>query len=49
MAARTGRKPGNISRTLKTLSRYGLIDLHQEKRHLRPIALSTDFQIMTSA
>lgn len=48
LAARTGRKPGNVSRTMKTMARYGLVDLRQENRQVRPIALSTDFRIMAS-
>ena len=49
LAARTGRKPGNISRTMKTMARYGLVDLRREKQHLRPVAMATDFRIMASA
>lgn len=48
LAARTGRKPSNISRTMKTMARYSLVDLRQEKRQVRPIALSTDFKILVS-
>ena len=33
----TGRQPGNLSRTLKTMSRYGLVDLLREKSHVRPV------------
>jgi predicted transcriptional regulator len=29
LAKRTGRQPGNLSRTLKTMSRYGLVDLQR--------------------
>src|SRR5437762_3235074 len=31
LAAMTGRKPGNVSRTLKTMSRYGIVELRREK------------------
>jgi predicted transcriptional regulator len=32
LAARTGRKPGNLSRTLRTMERYGLVRLHRAER-----------------
>lgn len=31
LAEITGRKPRNLSQTLKTLSRYGIVDMHREK------------------
>ncbi len=42
----TGRKPGNLSRTLKTMSNYGFVEMKRENRHVRPIAKSTDFRIV---
>lgn len=41
----TGRKPGNLSRTLKTMSNYGLVEMKRENRHVRPIVKSTEFRI----
>ena len=41
----TGRKPGNLSRTLKTMSNYGLVEMRREKNHVRPIAVATEFHI----
>lgn len=35
----TGRKVSNLSRTLKTLERFGLVDLKREGRNLVPRAL----------
>jgi predicted transcriptional regulator len=32
LAARTGRTPGNLSRTLRTMERYGLVHLHKGAR-----------------
>ena len=32
LAAATGRTPGNLSRTLKTMERYGLVRLHKGER-----------------
>jgi len=43
----TGRKPANLSRTLKTMSHYGLVDLKPEgHRRLRPVAKATEFRIV---
>jgi predicted transcriptional regulator len=37
LAATTGRTPGNLSRTLKTMERYGLVRLHHgERGKVRP-------------
>lgn len=46
LAVATGRKPGNLSRTLKTMSNYGIVDLKREKNHVRPIAKATEFRIV---
>ena len=32
LAAQTGRSPGNLSRTLRTMERYGLVRLHKGAR-----------------
>lgn len=45
LAEATGRKQGNLSRTLKTMSNYGIVDLKKEKNHVRPIAKATEFHI----
>jgi predicted transcriptional regulator len=42
----TGRKPGNLSRTLKTMPNYGLVEMKRENRHVRPIVKSTEFRIV---
>ncbi len=49
LARTTGRQPGNLSRTLKTMSRYGLVDLRREKSHVRPIVKATEFRILAAA
>ena len=37
LATSTGRTPGNLSRTLRTMERYGLVRLHKgERGRLRP-------------
>ena len=49
LAKITGRQPGNLSRTLKTMSRYGLVDLQRDKAHVRPVVKATGFRIMAAA
>jgi predicted transcriptional regulator len=46
LADLTGRKQGNLSRTLKTMSRYGLVKMEKHERSLRPIARAERYQIM---
>ena len=48
LAVITGRKPSNLSRTLKTMSNYGIVELRRENRHVRPIVQTTRFQILTA-
>jgi len=48
LAAATGRKPGNLSRTLKTMSNYGIVEMRREKKLVRPIAKATEFQIVAA-
>jgi predicted transcriptional regulator len=48
LAAMTGRKPGNLSRTLKTMSNYGIVEMKREKNHVRPIVKGTAFCIVTA-
>jgi predicted transcriptional regulator len=42
----TGRTQGNLSRTLKTMSRYGLVKMEKIERSVRPIAHAESYQIM---
>jgi predicted transcriptional regulator len=49
LAKATGRQPGNLSRTLKTMSRYGLVELQREKSHVRPVVKATEFRILAAA
>ncbi len=48
LAEVTGRKPSNLSRTLKTMSNYGIVDLKREKNHVRPIVKATEFRIIAA-
>jgi predicted transcriptional regulator len=41
----TGRKKANLSRTLKTLERYGVVALEREKNRLVPKVCATDFKV----
>lgn len=45
LAEMTGRKPSNLSRTLKTLAHYGVVEIRREKKVIRPIAKATEFLI----
>ena len=49
LAKVTGRQPGNLSRTLKTMSRYGLVELQRERSHVRPVVKATEFKILAAA
>ncbi len=46
LAEATGRKPGNLSRTLKTMSNYGIVELMRERNQVRPVARATEFHIV---
>lgn len=48
LAAITGRTPGNLSRTLKMMSNYGIVEMRRENRHVRPIVNATEFQILAA-
>lgn len=41
----SGRKKSNLSRTLKTLSNYGIVELIKEKGMVRPVVNATDFRV----
>jgi len=41
----TGRKKSNLSRTLKTLERYGIVALNKENNRLVPEVKATDFRV----
>lgn len=46
LATSTGRTPGNLSRTLKTMERYGLVRLHKgERGKVRPEVPYRDVQL----
>ena len=45
LAEITGRHSNNLSRTLKTMKSYGLVDMKVEKHKHQPIAKATEFLI----
>lgn len=45
LADYSGRKVSNLSRTLKTFQRYGLVDIIENERRKKPVALATQFSI----
>ena len=45
LAKLTGRAPSNLSRTLKTMSHYGLVEMRRKDRQVYPIVNSSEFII----
>jgi predicted transcriptional regulator len=41
----SGRKKSNLSRTLKTLERYGIVEFKREGKNIAPKVLATDFHV----
>ena len=41
----SGRKRSNLSRTLKTMSRYGIVELVKHERKVKPVVKATDFKV----
>ena len=46
LAELTGRQPGNLSRTLRTMSNYGFVEMRRVKREVMPVAKATRFRIV---
>lgn len=46
LAEATGRKPSNLSRTLKTMSNYGIVEMKRERNQVRPVVKATEFRIV---
>jgi len=44
----TGRKPSNLSRTLKTLENYGIVELIKESKQVKPIVNTVSFEILAA-
>ncbi|MDF1828125.1 MAG: MarR family transcriptional regulator [Legionellaceae bacterium] len=45
----THRQPGNLSRTLKTMERYGIVEFKKSGKNSRPIAKALGFNIEYNA
>ena len=41
----TGRKSSNLSRTLKLMARYGIVDLTKDKKNIMPVVKATSFKV----
>jgi predicted transcriptional regulator len=48
LAETVGRAPSNVSRTLKTMAQYGLVELHREQNAVRPVARAAEFHIVAA-
>ena len=46
LAELTGRKLPNLSRTVKTMASYGLVDLMRDKGEVRPTVRATEFTVL---
>jgi len=44
----TGQRPGKLSRPLRTMANYGMVELKKENTRIRPIAKATEFYIVAS-
>ncbi len=41
----TGRSSSNLSRTLRTMARYGIVKMEKVHRNIRPVVEATDFTV----
>lgn len=48
LAAATGRQQGNLSRTLKTMANYGIVEMQRCKNQVKPVVLATEFRILAA-
>jgi len=48
LANETGRAVSNVSRTLKTLAKYGIVELEKSGKTMKPKALATKFEIVAT-
>ena len=45
LEAATGRSSSNLSRTLKTMARYGIVRMEKVRRNVRPVVEATEFAV----
>lgn len=48
LAELSGRAPSNLSRTLKTMEHYGLVELRKQARQVRPVVEVSEFLIQAA-
>ena len=48
LAVTTGREASNLSRTLKTMSRYGFVELQRHDKTVRQVSKATEFRIVAA-
>lgn len=48
LAALSGRASSNLSRTLKTMEHYGLVELRKQARKVRPVVEASEFLILAA-
>jgi predicted transcriptional regulator len=48
LAELSGRQSSNLSRTLKTLSTYGFVELKKDRKRVIPVAKATTFEIQAA-
>lgn len=48
LAAATGRERSNVSRTLKTMANYGIVEMQRGRRRVKPVAKATEFRIIAA-
>ncbi|MGH8117140.1 MAG: helix-turn-helix domain-containing protein [Rhodanobacteraceae bacterium] len=48
LAELSGRAPSNLLRTLRTMERYGLVELCRQARQVRPVAKASGFVIQAA-
>ena len=41
----TGRSSSNLSRTLRTMARYGIVKMEKVNRNIKPVVEATDFTV----
>jgi predicted transcriptional regulator len=48
LAEITGRAPSNLSRTLKAMEHYGLVEMRRDVRTVRPVVKASEFVIQAA-
>ena len=45
LAVISGRQPSSLTRTLKSMEKYGIVTLKKSNNHVKPIVNATDFKL----